>query len=421
MGPITVFLLLLIGGVRVTSGFNSRVSPRHSGLGPMTHVGNHRQKSTLVGRAVSSYAESAAAVAGVIAWHEAGHFSAARVQNITVDSFSIGFGPKLLAFNDSSGVEFSLRALPLGGFVAFPQNVVYDDDGNVIEEKDDPNLLQNRPPLQRAFVISAGVIANILLTFLLSMGTSLTAGIGHPQYGDGIMVTAVPSETSAAAVSGFQAEDVIMEVNNKKLVGSESIVGDFVGTVRASAGKTLSVEVLRKNQPVHIEVIPSGESGRGSLGLKVNSVVTSVDAVKATNVIEAAQEGYGETARLVSYTWNAFSRAFSTGFTGTEVGGPISVVRAGASMAAYSGVALVGFAATLSVNLAVLNSLPLPALDGGQLAFTLAELASGKQMNREVKDTIIALAFGVLLVVSAGTLVSDISTLGAPLEKINRR
>lgn len=415
---VRVLVLTLAIAARVFAFTGIRSSTREW---TVSHTGRKRDSIVKPPRAVSAYAESAAAVAGVIAFHECGHFAAARVQNITVESFSIGFGPKLLSFNDSGGVEFSLRALPLGGFVAFPQNVVYDETGAVVEEKDDPDLLQNRPPLQRAFVISAGVLANLLLTFLLSAGTSLTTGIGHPQYGDGIVVTAIPSENSAAAISGFQADDVIMAVNKNPLKGSNMVVSEFVSTVRASAGKPLSVDVMRNKQPVNIEVIPQGETGRGSLGLKVNSVVRSVDSVKATNIVQAAQEGYDETERLVSFTWSAFTRAFSTGFTGTEVGGPISVVRAGASMADYSGVALVGFAATLSINLAVLNSLPLPALDGGQLAFILAELVSGKTVNRELKENLIALAFGMLLIIGAGTLVSDISTLGSPLEKVNRR
>ena len=76
---------------------------------------------------------------------------------------------------------------------------------------------------------------------------------------------------------------------------------------------------------------------------------------------------------------------------------------------------------SITINLAVLNSLPLPALDGGQLAFILAELVSGKTVNRELKENLIALAFGMLLIIGAGTLVSDISTLGSPLEKVNRR
>jgi membrane-associated protease RseP (regulator of RpoE activity) len=361
-------------------------------------------------------------VASVIAFHEAGHFSAARIQNITVDSFSIGFGPKVLSYNDSAGVEFCLRALPLGGYVSFPQNVVFDDDGNVVEEleaEDYPDLLQNRPPLQRALVISAGVIANILLTFLLSTGTSLSTGIGHPQFGDGIVVSAIPSESSPSALAGFQAGDVIVGVDKRRLTGSETIISDFVSTVRDSSGQSLGVDVMRGEKQLHIDVKPVGGPGKGTLGLKVNSIVSRVEAVKARNIAEAAQEGYKETVRLFQFTYSALSRAVSSGFQGAEVGGPISVVRTGAAMAESSGVALVGFAATLSINLALLNALPLPALDGGQLVFVLAELVSGKKMDGQVKDTIVAVTFGALLLVSAGTLFSDITSLGSPMENIS--
>ena len=84
-------------------------------------------------------------------------------------------------------------------------------------------------------------------------------------------------------------------------------------------------------------------------------------------------------------------------------------------MAAYSNVALVGFAATLSINLAILNSLPLPALDGGQLAFILAEGLTGRKIDREVKDTIFAVAFGILMLIGAGSLISDLSNLKSPI------
>ena len=114
---------------------------------------------------------SAAAVAGVIAFHEAGHFFAAKWQGMKIQSFNIGYGPKVLAFNDSSDTEFALRAVPLGGYVAFPINQEFDEEtGEVTKVLEDPDLLQNRPPLQRAFVIAGGVLANVLLTFLLSTG-----------------------------------------------------------------------------------------------------------------------------------------------------------------------------------------------------------------------------------------------------------
>lgn len=137
---------------------------------PSTHSRSVRESSTALQVAFVPTLASAAAVAGVVAFHEAGHFLAAKWQGMKIQSFNIGYGPKIFSFNDTENTEFALRALPLGGFVAFPMNVEYDDDGNEIRELDDPDLLQNRPPLQRALVISGGVLANFLLTFLLSTG-----------------------------------------------------------------------------------------------------------------------------------------------------------------------------------------------------------------------------------------------------------
>ena len=135
---------------------------------------------------------SAVSVASVIAFHEAGHFLAAKWQNMKVQSYNIGYGPKIIAFNDSSDTEFALRALPLGGYVAFPANVEVDDDGEVTKELDDPDLLQNRPPLQRALVISAGVIANIILSIILASGASFTTGINRPVFAPGTYLSIHP-------------------------------------------------------------------------------------------------------------------------------------------------------------------------------------------------------------------------------------
>lgn len=105
-----------------------------------------------------------------------------------------------------------------------------------------------------------------------------------------------------------------------------------------------------------------------------------------------------------------------SGFSGSEVGGPISVVKAGAQMAEISPVALVAFAATLSVNLAILNSLPFPALDGGQLVFVLVEIISGgRPVPRRAQEVITGLAFSFLLALGASTLIGDISKIGEPL------
>ncbi|NEO27423.1 MAG: RIP metalloprotease RseP, partial [Kamptonema sp. SIO4C4] len=121
-----------------------------------------------------------AVLAVLIIVHELGHFTAARLQNIHVNRFSIGFGPILLKYQGAE-TEYALRAFPLGGFVGFP-----DDDPDSDIPPDDPNLLRNRPILDRAIVISAGVIANLIFAYFLLVSQIATVGIPDFQYQPGV-------------------------------------------------------------------------------------------------------------------------------------------------------------------------------------------------------------------------------------------
>jgi hypothetical protein len=118
----------------------------------------------------ASTLEAVAVLASIIFVHECGHFFAARLQDIHVSKFSIGFGPNLLSYQGPE-VEYSLRAIPLGGFVAFP-----DDDPDCPFPEDDPDLLRNRPMKDRAIVVSAGVLANV--AFALAILTTQVNTVG---------------------------------------------------------------------------------------------------------------------------------------------------------------------------------------------------------------------------------------------------
>eukprot|EP00596_Hydrurales_sp_CCMP1899_P007035 CAMPEP_0119034236 /NCGR_PEP_ID=MMETSP1177-20130426/1245_1 /TAXON_ID=2985 /ORGANISM="Ochromonas sp, Strain CCMP1899" /LENGTH=383 /DNA_ID=CAMNT_0006991537 /DNA_START=465 /DNA_END=1616 /DNA_ORIENTATION=+ len=350
-----------------------------------------------------------------------------------VQSYNVGYGPKILSFNDSQNTEFALRIIPLGGYVAFPNNLEIDEEsGEVIKELDDPNLLQNRPPLQRALVISGGVLANFLLTFLLASGTALTNGIGHPTFYSGLSVTTTSTESSPAQKAGISINDIILRVNDEDIKGSETAISEFISKIRTSPNKPLILEILRNpggmtskdmeslrlsasGKVERISVTPvEGANGKGSIGIGINARVKEVKNIKATNLLEAAQQGVDETGRITSFTVNGLISAISSGGQNSEMGGPIAVVKAGAQMAEYSPVALIGFMASLSINLAVLNSLPFPALDGGQLFFVIAEIIAGKPVDRRVKDALTAVAFSFLLAFGASTLVGDITKIGEP-------
>lgn len=269
--------------------------------------------------------ESAAAVASVVAIHEAGHFFAAKVQGMKVQSFNIGYGPKLFAFNMPKAIsarqqlrkvheevklvkdntifdktiietntEFAIRFIPLGGYVAFPNNIETDEDGNIVREFTDPDLLQNRPPLQRAFVISAGVLANILLTFLISTGVSSTIGVTTPVYDNGIVINTVSDKSAPAFAAGLQVNDIIMEVKQRPLTASETTVEEFVTTVRRSEGTPIILKVKRSPQtgPQQLfttRVIPAQNSrGKVSIGVGISAVVKEIKVAKAANFIEVS-------------------------------------------------------------------------------------------------------------------------------------
>ena len=227
---------------------------------------------------------SAAAVASVIAIHEAGHFLAAKWQGMTVSSYNIGYGPKLIAFNDSSQTEFALRAFPLGGYVAFPSNIEVDDEGEITKELDDPNLLQNRPPIQRAIVISAGVIANLLLAITLAAGTSITSGIAHPTFAPGIIVTALPDQNSPAIKAGILPNDVVVSIDKRDIPASMSAVEVFISTVRSSSDRPLDLGVVREGKPITLTVVPRrAPTGKGTIGIAISNRVISVEQVIKEN------------------------------------------------------------------------------------------------------------------------------------------
>lgn len=368
--------------------------------------------------------ESGIAVAGVVAIHEAGHFLAARSFDMKIDSYNVGYGPKLIAFNESykgGDLEYALRAFPFGGYVAFPSNIQYDDDkGNELDEPieiDDPDLLQNRPAFQRSVVISAGVIANILLTWSLASYTASTTGLSHPIFAPGVQVTASPAVDSPALQAGLQYKDIVTKIDNK-IIDGENSVQDFIKVIRDNPDRNLELEVVRDTKTFSASVTPriskTTANGKGSIGLPIGRRVDKVLVDKGDDILQSLQIGADETSRLISSTWSAFQVALSNGFAGSEVGGPISLIKSGSEIAEKGGAnggvgSLIGFAAAVSVNLAVLNALPFPVLDGGQLAFVLVESLAGKPIPRKAKEFITALATSLLLGLGVTTFAGDIS------------
>ncbi|MCC0179659.1 RIP metalloprotease RseP [Waterburya agarophytonicola K14] len=335
----------------------------------------------------------------LIVVHEFGHFAAARLQKIRVNRFSIGFGPVLLKYQGSE-TEYAIRAIPLGGYVGFP-----DDDPESDVPPDDPNLLRNRPVLDRAIVISAGVIANLIFAYFLLVGQAVTIGFQDINYRPGVLVPQLLSEAeSAAAKAGVQPGDIILQIDDLKLGDSADALENLRTTIQRSPDKSLRLTLKRDEKIVNLDVIPeAGQDGKGKIGVML---APNGDIVRrrAANILEAFTTGANEFQRIVQLTIQGFWQLISNfQENAQQVAGPVAIVAVGAELARNDLSNLFQFGALISINLAVINILPLPALDGGQLAFLTVEGVTGKPLPTKLQDGI--MQTGLILLLSLGVFI----------------
>ncbi|BAT90299.1 hypothetical protein VIGAN_06151900 [Vigna angularis var. angularis] len=298
-----------------------------------------------------SVLEAAAVLTAIIVVHESGHFLAAYLQGIHVSKFAVGFGPILAKFN-AKNVEYSIRAFPLGGFVGFPDN---DPESDI--PVDDANLLKNRPILDRVIVVSAGVVANIIFAFLIIFAQVLSVGLPEQEVFPGVSVPDV-RPFSAASRDGLLAGDVILEVNGSEFAKpGPSAVSEVVEIIKRNPKRYVLLKIKRGGQNFDVKVTPDENyDGTGKIGVQL-----------APNV---------------------------------KIG-PVAIIAVGAEVARSNIDGLFQFAAILNINLAVINLLPLPALDGGTLALILVEAArGGRKLPLEVEQTI--MSSGIMLVIILG-------------------
>ncbi|MGB0563483.1 MAG: RIP metalloprotease RseP [Spirulinaceae cyanobacterium] len=346
----------------------------------------------------------------LIVVHELGHFAAARLQNIHVNRFSIGFGPVLFKYQGPE-TEYALRAIPLGGFVGFP-----DDEAGDEIPLDDPDLLSNRPILDRAIVISAGVIANLVFAYLLIVTQIATIGTPVYTYSPGVIIPeVVASETSsaptAAQKAGLQAGDLVLAVDSKTLPAEQTALSELMERIQTAPGQTLELTIEREGQTLDIPVTPIADAeGNGKIGvvLAPNQEVSR----ERSSLFTAFGQGAAEFQRLAVLTVGGFGQLIMNfGETAEQVAGPVRIVEIGSTLARSDAGNLFQFGALISINLAIINTLPLPALDGGQLALLLVEGLRGKPLPTQLQEGIMQTGLVVLLSLGVFLIIRDTANL----------
>lgn len=330
-------------------------------------------------------------LAAIVVVHESGHFLAATLRGIRVSKFSLGFGPVLARFvSPSSGVEFSLRALPLGGFVAFPD----ESDPDLQFPPDDPDLLRNRPLPDRLLVVSAGIAANLLFAYSLLFVQVVSVGFPVQSPLPGVLVPDV-RPNSVAAQAGLLPGDVIL---------SSPSVYDLVDLIKLNPAKQLNLTVSRKtaSDKLQLAIVPdTSPDGTGRIGVQLSPNYT-ISKLRASNLAEATILAGKEFGALAFTVFDGLRQTFlNFSQSAGKVSGPVAIIAVGAEVARSGSDGLFQFAAVININLAAINLLPLPALDGGSLALLLVEAArGGRRIPREVEQRI--MSSGVLLVLMLG-------------------
>ena len=338
----------------------------------------------------------------LIFFHEMGHFLAAIFKGIYVDGFSIGFGPSIIQ-KKYRGITYSFRAFPLGGFVSFP-----DEEINNIDPED-PNLLKNRPIFQRVIVISAGVFANLLLAYTILILNVTTIGIPYDPE-PGILVLATQPE-KAAFKAGLEAGDKILKIDENVLGVGDQAVTSLVKRIQSSSDESISIEIERDNSYQKLTLIPQNIDGKGTIGAQLQPNIKK-ETKKTKNINELFQYTNKEFSSLLIKTIQGY-KGLITNFSSTaqQLSGPVKIVEIGAQLSEQGGTGILLFAALISINLAVLNSLPLPLLDGGQLVFTLIEGLRGKPVPVKIQIAVTQSSFFLLVGLSVLLIIRDTSQL----------
>ena len=367
--------------------------------------------------------------------HEFGHFFTAKRFGIRVDEFGFGFPPKLFSFKKGE-TEYSFNLLPIGGFVKiFGENVDEADlvevgflDKEATSEKIElaKRSLINKPKWQQALVLFAGIFANFLLAwFLFSFGfmsglpTSVGSEIAGYKLSDINLVITSVLVKSPAEKAGLQIGDKIINIKSTEKEGKNNFTSDvnpeiIKSFVVGSEGKEIDIGYTRgKDTEIKfVKIIPTSNvvDGKPVIGISMDQIGTA----KLPFFI-ALWEGMKLDLLMTKNTAIGLFTLIYDGIRGkgsfAEVTGPVGMVGIVGDAYQFGFVYLLSFAALISINLAIINLLPFPALDGGRLFFLLIEKIKGSRINPKIANTANMIGFYILILLMLVITYHDVAKL----------
>lgn len=335
--------------------------------------------------------------------HELGHFLAAKISGVRVDEFAIGFPPKIWSIKKGETV-YSVNLILLGGYVKiFGEN----PDAESISGPDKERSFINKNRGLQAFILIAGVLMNVLFAWML-LSTSLMFGVNEavsdPIQADAVLISKVLPD-SPALIAGLKNNDVIVAINNEK--ANSSLLLQTV-----SASKVIDLSIKRGSEMLDISISPSSGviEGKSAIGVALVDISN-----RQYGFVDAVIQGAKSTIEIFLDTFNAtigfIKRIFLFKADLDQVSGPVGIATYLEQAREFGFDTLLMFVAMISINLAVVNLLPFPALDGGRLLFVAIESLIRRSINPKFANTVNIMGFSLLLLLMLFITFSDVGKL----------
>jgi regulator of sigma E protease len=338
----------------------------------------------------------------LIFFHEFGHFLIARLFGVGVEKFSLGFGPRLIG--KKIGItDYRLSAIPLGGYV----KMIGEEPDAKIDPGEISLSFTHKHVVKRMLIVAAGPVFNILLAVIIFFGIFFFSGtfVLKPSVG-------AVKEGSPAFAAGLKKGDLIIAINRAAITSWD----EMAEIINASQGQPLQISVRREDSTLDLSIAPEPVITKNIFGEDIQRYIIGITASgdsssKDMNLFQALGESFIQTYRVTELMVVIIAKLIKGDISTDTLGGPIMIAQmAGDSAKAGIG-SLISFIAVISINLAIINLLPIPVLDGGHLLFFFIEAIKRRPVSMKVREVAQQIGLFILILLMILVFYNDISRI----------